>query len=92
MKHLRMDYDGIQDANGKIPADEPVFVIRAKDVSAPRVVAYWARINRRLGADPVMCDAVEAWSESLARWQQQHPEQVKVPDVDAALIRDPHLL
>ena len=34
MKHARSDYDRIQDPDGKIPANEPVFLIRGQDVCA----------------------------------------------------------
>ncbi len=35
MKHARKDYDRIQDTVGKIPENEPVFLIRGQDLAAP---------------------------------------------------------
>ena len=52
MKHARPDYDRIQDPAGKIPADEPVFLLRAQDVTAAAIVREWADLNERLGGDP----------------------------------------
>lgn len=51
MKHAREDYDRIQDPDNKIPEDEPVFLLRAQDKTAPAVVAYWAKLNEDLGSD-----------------------------------------
>ena len=48
MKHARTDYDRIQDPAGKIPADEPVFLLRAQDQTAADTVEYWIRQNKKL--------------------------------------------
>lgn len=42
MKHARADYNRIQDPAGKIPEDEPVFLLRAQDKLAAETVRYWA--------------------------------------------------
>lgn len=42
MRHARADYNRIQDPLNLIGEDEPVFLLRAKDVSAPFVVRFWA--------------------------------------------------
>lgn len=51
MIHARNDYQRIQDPANKIPADEPVFLLRAQDKTAAEVVRYWVRLNKRLLAD-----------------------------------------
>lgn len=52
MIHARNDYQRIQDPQSKIPADEPVFLLRAQDSTAAEVVRFWVRLNRRtLAAD-----------------------------------------
>lgn len=71
MKHLRRDYDGIQDASGKIPEDEPVFIIRAKDPCASATVAYWAYEQARHGADRAFTEAVFEWSTEMDRYRQE---------------------
>lgn len=47
MIHARQDYQRIQDPQSKIPADEPVFLLRAQDKTAAAVVRYWIRLNKR---------------------------------------------
>ncbi len=41
MIHARKDYDHIQDPSGKIPLDEPVFLVRGQDPDGWRTVASW---------------------------------------------------
>lgn len=45
MLHARKDYQRIQDPDGKIPADEPVFLLRAQDATAVKVLEYWISLN-----------------------------------------------
>jgi hypothetical protein len=42
MLHARKDYMRIQDPAGLIPEDEPVFLLRAQDISAAGTVLDWA--------------------------------------------------
>jgi len=53
MKHARKDYDRIQDPDGKIPEDEPVFIVRAQDICAGDTVRAWAALNDDIGGDPI---------------------------------------
>lgn len=86
MKHLRSDYDGVQDANGKIPDDEPVFLLRARDVTAARVVRYWAELAEHVGAEPEMVAAVRAWADEMIRYAGDHGG-FKRPDVDPVFLQ-----
>lgn len=43
MLHARDDYN--QGKMNEIPKDEPVFLLRAQDETAARVVRYWASIQ-----------------------------------------------
>lgn len=45
MLHARKDYQRIQDPAGKIPENEPVFLLRAQDETAVRVLEYWISLN-----------------------------------------------
>lgn len=48
MIHARNDYQSrIQDSENKIPADEPVFLLRAQDTTAAAVIRYWVKLNRK---------------------------------------------
>jgi len=79
MKHARADYSRIQDPEGKIPKDEPVFLIRAQDVTGPDVVRYWAMKARQAGAAKNIVEAAEAHVAAMIEWQRQHG--MKIPDM-----------
>lgn len=69
----------------EIPADEPVFVIRAADALAcPLLSAYYNLCCANAAGDhAAMADhtaSVEAEYTRFADWQEAHPERVKVPD------------
>lgn len=82
MRHARPDYNRIQDPESKIPADEPVFLLRAQDVTAPEVVRFWAERARQVGADESITDLADNWSFIMHEWQREHG--VKVPDIPKA--------
>lgn len=48
MIHARNDYQRIQDPNNTIPADEPVFLLRAQDQTAAETVRHWVKLNKKL--------------------------------------------
>lgn len=65
MKHARDDYNRIQDPAGKIPADEPVFLLRARDKYAARAVLYYAEL--------IMADVIAPSSSlELAKVARDH--------------------
>jgi len=73
MKHAREDYDRIQDPSGKIPADEPVFLLRAQDYIAPATLRFWANANRKNPqADMRIIIMVEQWANEMEKWQHEH--------------------
>jgi len=69
MKHARADYDRIQDPEGKIADDEPVFIVRSKDKLAPSVMRHWAMLQRLIGGDPNMAQMVEDHAKMAEEWQ-----------------------
>ncbi len=77
MKHARGDYNRIQDPEGKIGEDEPVFLLRAKDTFAPAVVKMWAELVQASG-DQDLADHVFAWAWQMEEWQVLNDS--KVPD------------
>lgn len=79
MKHARPDYDRIQDPEGLIPADEPVFLIRGCDVAAPEGVRAWAEEARRQGADPEITMLADQQAAAMVEWQLTNG--AKVPDL-----------
>jgi len=86
MIHLRRDYDRFQDPEGKIPENEPVFIIRGQDFTAPDVIYYWGKVARAWGASPELCHRVAEFSDYVARWQQTYG--CKVPDTDIDQLRE----
>lgn len=82
MKTGRPEYDGIIDTSGKIPEDEPVFILRAQDSLAPTLVHIWASNAKIIGADPEIVEAALKHSEAMAEWQKLHGK--KTPDMPRA--------
>ena len=80
MLHAREDYqERIQDSASLIPEDEPVFLIRAQDVTAPSVVLYWAECAEDEGASSNMVRVARQHAARMLEWQREHG--VKVPDM-----------
>ena len=80
MKHIRTDYNRIQDPAGLIPEDEPVFLIRAQDVNAPKTLEAWAESNDMIGGDQQLSSAVRRQAHKMREWQLSMA--VKIPDCD----------
>ena len=73
MIHARKDYDRIQDPEGKIAEDEPVFLVRAKDIDAPGTMRDWAeRHARRVGYMDEMAIMANSHALLTEKWQAEH--------------------
>lgn len=68
MKHSRDDYNRIQDPAGKIPEDEPVFLLRAQDEFAPIAVKMWAELVLASGNSDLAEKAFDHANE-MELWQ-----------------------
>lgn len=79
MKHARADYDRIQDPAGKIPADEPVFLLRGQDRCAPAIVDCWAILAEAMGASREIVDAAKSQARQMRSWQAHCA--AKTPDL-----------
>ncbi len=75
MIHAREDYNRIQDPANKIPADEPVFLLRAQDALACKAVAYYAELCKAAQAPEIAAKA-ESHAKRMAEWPVK-----KVPDL-----------
>jgi hypothetical protein len=60
--------------------DEPVFILRAQDILAPRVVVRWAHLAEQANAPLDKVQGALRCAKQMADWQAQHPDRVKVPD------------
>lgn len=63
----------------KIPADEPIFVLRAQDINAPDAVEYWLSESQRVVTPDKFQRAAERYKEIL-EWQNVEPTRAKIPD------------
>jgi hypothetical protein len=79
MKHAREDYNRIQDPLGKIPEDEPVFLLRASDLLAPDTVRHWADALAEAGGDDNLIQLALAHANAMDLWQAEHG--FKLPDL-----------
>lgn len=91
MKHARPDYDRIQDPANKIPAEEPVFLLRGQDLLAPATLRHYANALRHRARNepglpfPIslelenMALTVDVQAELMDRWQSGHT--CKFPDL-----------
>lgn len=77
MKHARADYQGrIIDQAGKIPEDEPVFLLRGQDLAAPEAVRAWAEENERLGGNHELSQSAREHADLMEAWQAEHTSKV----------------
>ena len=76
MQHARADYDHIQDPSGKIPVDEPVFIIRAQDKIGAKIVREWAYAARDAGAAEDIVQLALDQSYAMEAWAKK-----KIPDM-----------
>lgn len=86
MKHNRKDYDRIQDPEGLIPKDEPVFLLRGKDAYTPATVRYWANKILEPYVGTVVPDHIQEMHDSTMRFateieEWQNANGSKEPDV-----------
>ena len=80
MLHAREDYNRrIQDTADLIPKDEPVFLLRAHDMTAPSVVEFWANEAERVGAPADIVKLAREHRLAMIDWQAHHG--AKSPDL-----------
>ena len=79
MEHARKDYQRIQDPEGKIPANEPVFLIRGQDLAAPEALRQYAIEASRKGASQTLIAATLRQAREMEEWQREVAR--KTPDM-----------
>lgn len=65
---------------GEAAVDEPVFILRARDILAPRVVVRWAHLAEQAGVPPGKVDGALRLAKEMADWQARYPHRIKLPD------------
>ena len=79
MIHARADYNRIQDpavdnpallaaGTSAIAADEPVFLLRARDITSAATVRAWAHLNRQLGGSTDAINSALYQAERMEQW------------------------
>lgn len=79
MFHIRPDYNRIQDPDGKIPDDEPVFLIRGQDKVAAKVLNYYAMCAAEEGASLELVNMVNEQAKNMREWNEKI--RCKTPDL-----------
>lgn len=70
MKFTRDDYTSrIIDKEGKIPEDEPVFLLRAQDVHAPSTLRFYAKLLEEAG-NKEMAEELRGHARQMILWQK----------------------
>lgn len=64
---------------GRSQADEPVFVLCARDKAASMTVRDWASLAEKLGAKPEKTVEARAMADRMEEWRERHGGG-KVPD------------
>lgn len=84
MIHARPDYNRIQDPDGLIADDMPVFLLLGKDQYAANTVRYWAGRVEAGGGDPTMIKMARAHADVMDGLQNH-----KQPDLPSQDDKDP---
>ena len=96
MIHARSDYDRIQDpaigdpsllSTGSTPIaeDEPVFLVRARDIAFCDTLTAWIQSHINHGGDAAMVTAVASHLGSAIAWRQRNA--VKVADAPESALK-----
>jgi hypothetical protein len=82
-------YGKITASKVKIPADEPVFLVRATDPFATSTIIDYARRCERDGAAKAVVDEAFDHAMRVAEWQRHNPERVKpLPELEKAEVEE----
>ena len=71
MDHGIGKYKSIQDTKkeSKIPAKEPVFLIRGQDQLGPKILRQYADLHEMLGGHPGITAGIRAQAYRMEEWQ-----------------------
>lgn len=60
------------DCYAKAEPDEPMFVLLGRDLDAPDLVRFWARIREKLEGRTAQVLEARACAEAMERWREKH--------------------
>jgi len=75
-----MGYKGNDACLAKVASDEPIFVLRAQDATAPDAVMSWLAGAVRAGMNPDGAKARDTLAVVMRMQQWQREHSAKVPD------------
>lgn len=65
---------------GKVADDEPVFIIRGKDILAEQPIRNWIQGARIAGVGEDKIARAESHLADILEFQRDHPDRCKIPD------------
>jgi hypothetical protein len=74
--------------SGIVPDDEPLFILRARDVNALAVLSDYLKHAIESGANTEHHEAICRRINDFARFRTEHPKRMKIPDTSVALMHD----
>jgi hypothetical protein len=74
--------------SGPVPEDEPLFILRAQDVNAIRVLEYYQDIAEGSGALTDHLVSIDRRITEFHGFSLSHPERMKIPDTDRTQLHD----
>jgi hypothetical protein len=72
-------YGTIITERGNIPPDEPVFLLRAQDVTSPKALRLYRELCEKAGSPQEHLDQIDDTGGAFLQWHADHPDTVKVP-------------
>lgn len=64
----------------KAAPDEPLFVLRAKDLLAPVAVEFWADLLASMGGDALKVQEARECAEKMRAWPERQHRAQALPD------------
>lgn len=81
MIHAGTKFQAVQDTSGRIPAAEPVFLVRGQDALAVEVLEHYIDMyQEQPGHDPRILAELDEHLDAIIDWQALNPDKVKVAD------------
>jgi len=71
----------IQDAEGIIPDDEPVFLIRGQDPAAADAVRAYIKLAEASGAEDALVVGCQNHIKLIEQWHVEHADEIHPADL-----------
>jgi hypothetical protein len=73
-------YGTVTTEHGDIPADEPVIVFRARDLTTAKLLSCYLMLCARAGSPDRHLSLIISTLRTFTDWQQANPDKVRTPD------------